>query len=531
MDVEIDTSGPRTVSPLGKFLVLASLGRGGMAEVFLALARGPNGFSKLVVLKLLRPHLADDDEFLDMFLAEARLAACLNHANVVQTYEVGVEGGRHAIVMEYLEGRTLAQIHRQAKEELPLALELRVLADVLAGLHHAHELVDHEGARLDIVHRDVSPQNVFVTYDGQVKLLDFGIAKAANGGSRTKTGVFKGKLRYTAPERLGGVDADRRSDVFSVGVMLWQRLTGRRMWAGMNDLGIMRSLATGAPIARPRDVNPRVPEVLDAICTKALARAPTDRYATAAELQDALEDHLEAESSAGTHRALARFMSDGFSELRAEFQRVVEEQTRLAMGVGTEALPESSSRVRVDAVPLLGGSPASSDSLSLSIVERTSDTPPPRESAPVEVAPPVARARPPPEARARKAVGLLLVVAASGALFFLAGRITLRAPEIAPASPEPAVLVAPSTFPSTSIREPPPVETAPPIRRPPALMQTAPTHSIPSSPRVKPPLPDTAPPRGAPATIRAEPARREPDCTSPYFVDDDGLKKIRTECL
>lgn len=183
---------PDDPNVIGKYHLLATLGRGGMAEVFLAVIQGPAGFSKLVVLKELRPELSSEPEFLSMFLDEARLAARLQHPNVVQTNEVGHEGSRHFIAMEYLDGQPLSRVLSRMRGQLPLPLHLRVLSETLAALHYAHELRDFDGTPLAVVHRDVTPHNVFVTYDGEVKLVDFGIAKATDSSTETRTGVLKG---------------------------------------------------------------------------------------------------------------------------------------------------------------------------------------------------------------------------------------------------------------------------------------------------------------------------------------------------
>jgi len=212
---------------LGKYRLIAELGHGGMAEVFLAVAQGPAGFNKLTVIKQIRPQLADDPEFLSMFLDEARLAARLNHPQIVQTNEVGHEANRYFIAMEYLEGQPLNRVvNRVGRERFPLAMHIGLLADTLAGLHYAHDLTDYDGTPLEVVHRDVTPHNIFITYEGQVKVVDFGIAKAMNSSSETKTGVLKGKVAYMAPEQARGEKVDRRADVFSVGVMLWEAAVG-----------------------------------------------------------------------------------------------------------------------------------------------------------------------------------------------------------------------------------------------------------------------------------------------------------------
>src|SRR4051794_19400998 len=256
-----------------------------MAEVYLAVVRGPAGFNKLVVIKQIRPQLADDPEFLGMFLDEARLAARLSHPNVVQTNEVGQEGNRYFIAMEYLEGQALNRLayRLQKGDGFSLSMHVKVLIDALGGLHHAHELVDYNGSPLGVVHRDVTPHNVFVTYDGHVKVVDFGIAKALNSSVETRTGVLKGKISYMAPEQAQGERVDRRADIFSVGVMLWEAATGKRLWKGVPDIPILQRLLSGE-IPKPRTVRPEVPERLEAIIMKALAHRREDRYANAVDL-------------------------------------------------------------------------------------------------------------------------------------------------------------------------------------------------------------------------------------------------------
>ncbi|WP_394842144.1 serine/threonine protein kinase [Pendulispora brunnea] len=319
-----------------RFRVLAQLGQGGMANVHLAIARGPVGFSKLVVLKSLRSDLVDDPAMVEMFLHEARLAARLNHPNVVQTFEVGVEAGQHAIVMEYLEGQTLAQIRRRAQGcagGIPLEMHLRMLNDVLGGLHHAHELSDYDGTALGLVHRDVSPQNVFVTFDGQVKLLDFGIATLTKGRRlETQTGVLKGKIDYMSPEQMMEAELDRRSDLFAVGIMLWEAAAGRPLWKGLSEVGVMNRVLNG-DIPRLRDVNPWVSKGLERICLKAMARSREDRYATAAELQIDLEREIAAMGGGVKQRDVGRFVADLFAAARAERKTVIDLQVRRAARV------------------------------------------------------------------------------------------------------------------------------------------------------------------------------------------------------
>jgi eukaryotic-like serine/threonine-protein kinase len=321
-------SGREPIPADGRYRVLAELGQGGMAHVYLAVARGPSGFNKLVVLKALRRNLAADPDCLAMFLNEARIAARLNHPNVVQTYEVGEDGGAHIIVMEYLEGQPLSQVViRSRKKETPIstAMHLRVLIDTLAGLQYAHELEDYDGRKLSLVHRDVSPQNIFVTFDGHVKVLDFGIAKAVGSQGETQTGIIKGKVRYMAPEQMAGETVDRRADLFSVGVMLWEVAAGQPLWKGESDVSIMNKAMNGL-IPSPRSVNPAVSESLERIVMKALAFQATDRFQTARELENALERELDAIGDTVRPRDLGEFVLSLFVDTRAETKSIIEQQ-------------------------------------------------------------------------------------------------------------------------------------------------------------------------------------------------------------
>jgi serine/threonine-protein kinase len=313
----------------GKYRMLAELGQGGMADVILALSQGPVGFNKLVVIKRLRNHLAEDPEFVGMLLDEARLAAHLNHPNIVHTHEVGEVDGHFFMAMEFLDGQPLGRIRRRswrAARPLPLPTEARIIADVLAGLHYAHELTDYEGASLSIVHRDVTPSNVFVTFEGAVKVLDFGIAKATGRTTETQTGVIKGKTPYMAPEHAMGMEVDRRADIFSAGVMLWEAATGQRMWRGMEPIVILTRLITGDIPVSPREVNPDVPEAMDAICRKALCREPDGRFATALEFQNELEAYLQTCGERTSRRELGRLVSELFTNERQEIKRVIDSQ-------------------------------------------------------------------------------------------------------------------------------------------------------------------------------------------------------------
>src|SRR6266496_1714779 len=239
----------------GKYRVLVELGQGGTANVYLAVAHGPNWFNKLVVLKALKRNLGNDPEFRAMFLNEARLAARLNHPNIVQTNEVAEYQGLPMIVMEYLQGQPLSNLLVRGRGRgLSLAMHLRIVAEALQGLHCAHELSDFDGTPLGVVHRDMTPHNIFVTFDGQVKVLDFGIAKLGASLVETQAGIIKGKLRYMPPEQISGDPVDRRADLYAVGVMLWEAAAGERLWKGQADAAIMNKVLN-AEIPSPRSVN------------------------------------------------------------------------------------------------------------------------------------------------------------------------------------------------------------------------------------------------------------------------------------
>jgi serine/threonine-protein kinase len=318
--VRRDTAFPKA---LGKYVPFARLGSGGMAEVFLSVAPGPRGFNKLAVLKRLKS--PDDEAHVKMFLDEARLAARLNHPNIVHTYEVGETDG-YFIAMEYLEGQSLqALLTRLAvrREGLSEPLVAYIAAQVLKGLHHAHELCDFDGTPIGIVHRDVSPQNLYLTYGGEVKVLDFGVAKARMNAAHTETGVLKGKVRYMAPEQLGSQGVDRRADVFAFGVVLWELLARRPLFQG--DAASVMARLVNEDVASVRDVRPEASPELDLVTMKALRRDPNERFATADEMRVALEDFLRETGHLDVDRELARLMNELFAQTRDEVRGRINE--------------------------------------------------------------------------------------------------------------------------------------------------------------------------------------------------------------
>lgn len=318
---------------IANYRIIAKIGEGGMASVYLGVMSGLSNFTKLLVIKVLHDDMAERADTLAMFLAEARIAARLNHANVVDTYEVGEDEGRPFIAMEYLQGQPYSAVLRRiGRAEFPLAAQLEVLSEVLEGLHYVHELRDFDGAPLGLVHRDVSPQNVFINYDGRVKLVDFGIAKAACSNENTGAGVIKGKISYLAPEQANGGDVDRRADIFAVGVMLWEAITQRRFTAGQIEAATIQKRIHGAE-PRVREIAPDAPTVLARVCDRALEVDPDERFTTALEFQRAIDAFREAEGHRVDRREVGRMIAQSFAAERARVDQLIEDCTSMAVMV------------------------------------------------------------------------------------------------------------------------------------------------------------------------------------------------------
>ncbi len=312
-----DLIGP---TAFGKYTIFARLGSGGMADALLAMLHGDLGFQKLVVLKRMHSSLGRDSHFVRMFLDEARLAARLSHPNVVATSEVGEIDGHYFIAMEYLEGLSLDRIVRkyiQLGGGIPLGFLFRVLCDSLEGLHHAHELRDFGGSALGVVHRDVTPSNLFVTSDGMAKVLDFGIAKAATHDEATRTGMLKGKLAYMSPEQFYSDPVDRRADLWSMGVLIWEMVTGRRLFKGNNDALTYQNIVS-MEIPPVGGYRPDAPPEIDDVIARALQRDRNERYQDAEAMRRDMERILT-----NSLRAFSR--ADVASLMRVTFGEVLEE--------------------------------------------------------------------------------------------------------------------------------------------------------------------------------------------------------------
>jgi serine/threonine protein kinase len=506
---------------VGRYRILTELGRGGMATVYLVVAHGPGGVNKLVVLKALLPVLASEPESLTMVLDEARLAAQLNHPNVVQTYEVGSEADRHVIVMEYLEGQALSSIIKRAElrgEPLPQKLHLHVIMSALEGLEYAHDLRAYDGTPLELVHRDISPHNVFVTYDGQVKVLDFGIAKAASSSTHTATGVIKGKIAYMAPEQICGDVVDRRADVYSVGCMLWAAATGKKLWKDVPDVHIMRSVMHGE-IPTPQSAQPGCDDELNHIVMRALAWKLEDRYQAALELQQELEAYTERFSAQVKQKDLAHYVSELFADTRAEVRALVERRLTLAT---TE---ESSSGAAAMVV-----SQSYEDGVK---VEEQSGTWQPTTSQ--------AGAGP----RRGKATWPLVLVA--GAAAVLGAAYLLDAPSLRAAAPAPhgiaqsmtatSPVVAATTKVATNAAAAPPSTAAHVAAPAPDTSAKASAGddsetAVPSARKRQKLTPSTrvTRPLKAPAVVQTKGPDKKVACDEPFYLGPDGLRRLRPEC-
>jgi serine/threonine-protein kinase len=297
-------------TPLGKYKLVKLIASGGMAEVYLARQAGAAGFEKRVCLKRILPHLARDKQFVDMFLNEARLAASLDHPNIVSIFDLGEANGNYFIAMEFIDGPSLRAVHKRAadlNELLPIPELLKIISMAAGGLEYAHNLCDADGNALGLVHRDISPDNILVHRNGSAKVVDFGIAKAANSSGHTRTGTLKGKVAYMSPEQLRGEPLDRRTDVFALGVVLYEMVSGRRPWDAVSDVALIgKIVAEDAPPLG--ELRPDAPRELLNIVDRALAKDRGQRHQSCAELQADLEALLVGMSQTITQPRIADFV-------------------------------------------------------------------------------------------------------------------------------------------------------------------------------------------------------------------------------
>jgi serine/threonine protein kinase len=347
----------------GKYMVLDKIAVGGMAELFRAKITGAQGFEKLTAIKRILPHLTAEEDLVNSFIDEAKLAALLHHQNIVQIYDFGDMEGSYFIAMEHLFGKDFRHITNKSKEkELPLSLEyaLYITSRICEGLDYAHSLKDFQGKPLNIIHRDISPPNIFITYDGEVKIVDFGIAKAASHSTMTQVGMIKGKVRYMSPEQADGKTIDHRSDIFSTGILLYEMVTGRQMFVGdtLEILSKVREAEFEPPERVIKNLPPKVYEILH----RSLAKYADQRYQSNGEMLSDLEECMYQNSFRPTVRGLAQFMQELFEEEIAAEEQVMREAAQISVTDQSEG--------EMDTIPLKK-EPEKTRVMSMSAEERT----------------------------------------------------------------------------------------------------------------------------------------------------------------
>jgi serine/threonine-protein kinase len=514
-------SAPALSVASGRYTVYGEIASGGMATVQYGRLVGPGGFARGVAIKRLHAQFARDPSFVSMFLDEARLAARIAHANVVPTIDVLSGRDEVSVVMEYVHGESLAGLLAMASARgaaVPVRIATTLLTGVLHGLHAAHETRGEQGEPLDIVHRDVSPQNILVGSDGVARLLDFGIAKTQVRSRATPTGELKGKLAYMAFEQYLGEEVDRRADIYGASVVLWEALTGRSLFDGPSDAAIA-SAVMNRPVPAPSELAPGVPEALDRIVLRGLSRDRDVRFPTAREMALALEREVgvapQSEVSDWVHAIAGELLAARADALRQMQSRVEAHLPREPVEVSTrriEAGAEPSSWLRPVTRPHAGA--AIDDAASRSF-----------EGDPLAAA----------RARRSRRIGLgmvLIVLAAAGVWTVSAANGTgasVRRDDRSPAAPvqaaaDPAQRVAPEPIAAPRVDELP--AAAPAVV--PVAAVAAPADAAPAAPSSR-----SQPERSAPRKERASrgKTRKGVDCSQPFVIDAMGIRRVKRECL
>ena len=464
----------------GRYEIVNHLARGGMAEVLLARTLGIEGFERHVVIKRIGAEQARDEIHVQMFLDEARLAAALHHHNIVQVHDIGEEQGEYFFVMEYVHGedvrRFLTEVSRRGKR-VPLEHVLAIITAAAAGLHHAHEQCGPNRVPLGIVHRDVSPENILVGYDGSVKVADFGIAKATHRSLKTESGIRKGKVSYMSPEQCVGLPVDRRSDIFALGIVLYESLTARRLFKAGNDFLTMRAIVRNK-IPPPSTVWPQIPLELEGIVMKALSPCPDARYATADEMRIALEDFAAKIGLRASPTALADYMKALFGE-RPEPWLLEDDEPEIEVsidvdGPASEGIPAPKDAIRTLALSR-DGVPAPSSAFAIVPSARIPGAPgQPAESSPpgwedaCVAGSPACVGKPRPVRRRSRwfAAAAALAIAAATGLVLTRDHGAAAAPAVIEPTMSPGPSGPPVTTPQPAVasdpNEPPVVAPAPP---------------------------------------------------------------------
>jgi serine/threonine protein kinase len=336
---------------LGKYELIKRIAVGGMSEIYLASQGGLRGFERAVIVKCVREDLDTDQEVRDMFMDEARIAACLKHPNIVHLYDVGEQRGTAYLAMEYIFGRDLLQIAERLRllgREIPVPFAVKIACDALAGLYYAHQVAEFEDRPLHVIHRDISPQNILVSFDGVTKVVDFGIAKAASRLSQTQAGVLKGKYAYMSPEQVRGKDLDHRSDQFSLATVLYETLTGTRLFLREDDYATMEAV-DAAEIPPIRVLRKDIPRRLWRALRKALRKNPARRFRSCLDMERYLHPLLKGspmEQTAMVARTMRELFADEIAARERAIQQAAESDRELIMGTGFEMLPAQPTRTR-----------------------------------------------------------------------------------------------------------------------------------------------------------------------------------------
>jgi serine/threonine-protein kinase len=496
--------GSTDVRVVGRYELCDKIAGGGMATVHLGRLLGQAGFSRTVAIKRLHAHLAEDPEFVSMFIDEARLAARIHHPNVVATLDVVARESELFLVMEYVHGESLARLLRGAterRERVPPRIAAAVVAGFLHGLHAAHEARNERGEPLNLVHRDISPQNILVGIDGVPRVVDFGVAKAVGRVQTTRDGQLKGKLAYMAPEQICGSVVTRRTDIYAAGIVFWELLTGRRLFQRENEASVMNAVLT-ATAPPPSAVAP-LPASLDRIVVRGLSREAEGRFATAREMALAIEQSIDVAlpSEVG---AWVQAIAEQALTLRAELVGNIESSARIE--------PPSEAKVTVS-VPELA--PAAAPGPSPVPTE-----PPTMMTASKEGAAPARTSRKPIVAAA-----LGLIVVGAFALTRLAGtggptRVAVNGGAATPpvSSGAPAYSASPPATSNTALAEPAPVQT----------VTAATTKAEAPATTVRAVAPGAGQRTGTPPPARHAPAS---SCDPPYRIDPSGRRIFKVECL
>ncbi|MEO6951992.1 MAG: protein kinase [Polyangia bacterium] len=382
----------RQATPFGKYVLLERVSVGGMAEVFKAKAFGVEGFEKILAIKCILPSMADDADFIEMFIDEAKICGQLNHANICQIFELGRVAESHFIAMEFVWGKDVLQMQnrfRKLRQKMKPEMAAYIVSKICEGLDYAHKKKDAQGRPLGIIHRDISPQNILVSYEGELKVIDFGIAKAASRSSKTQAGVLKGKFGYMSPEQVRGLPLDRRSDIFAIGTILYELLTAERLFYGESDFETLEKVRN-VDVPPPTTVNPSIPKQLERIIMRALSKDVEGRYQWAAEMAEDLNAFLVSTDPVFSAANLSQWMREQFAvEMRRE-RLVLDEQQKVTRDVLLSAppgRPKQKSRPTGNAIPLRAPEPELADDDDDDFNEKTTVSLPGFDSSPATAAP------------------------------------------------------------------------------------------------------------------------------------------------